>query len=243
MTGTEGFEHVEAEVTIIIPSWNGRALLGQCLDGVARLTDPPCTAIVVDDASDDGTAEWLMRHYGWVTVIRQAHRSGFAAAVNVGLRHSATPFVALLNNDAVPDPRWLGASVRTLVAMPEYAACVPRITYVDAPSTMNSAGIYLYWYGASGDIGIGEPDGAPYDTYAEVFGFTGCAVVARREAIELVGELDEWLEAYGEDLDWTASGTLPRTALRLLPRGPGSPPGRRHVRPAACAYRLPAKSE
>ncbi len=192
-----------AQITVVIPTWNGMGVLPQCLAGVGRLVGTQLRVIVVDDASDDGTADWLAVRHPDVLVIKQPTRRGFASAVNAGLRRSSTPYVALLNNDAVPEPRWLEASIQTLEASPTYGVCVPRITYADAPTTINSVGLYLRWYGASGDIGIGKPDGSTYDQRAEVFGFTGCAVVFRSHALEAVGMLDEWLEAYCEDLDWT----------------------------------------
>jgi len=190
-------------VSIVIPSWNGIALLGPCLDGVARMTSDDVRVIVVDDGSDDDSAGWLARHYPYVTVVKQPVRRGFAAAVNAGILACSTPYIALLNNDAIPESLWIETSIQTLNLFPAYAACVPKIVYIDDPSIINSLGIYLKWYGASGDIGIGEPDDGRFGSYAEVFGFTGCAVVFRREAVSAVGLFDEWLEAYGEDLDWT----------------------------------------
>ena len=193
----------DGAVSIVIPSWNGIALLGPCLDGVARMTSSDVRVIVVDDGSDDDSASWLARHYPYVTVIKQPVRRGFAAAVNAGILACRTPYIALLNNDAIPEPHWIQTSIRTLNLLPAYAACVPKIVYIDDPSIINSVGIDLKWYGASGDIGIGEPDDGRFDSYAEVFGFTGCAVVFRRDAVSAVGLFDESLEAYGEDLDWT----------------------------------------
>jgi len=192
-----------ASVSVVIPSWNGIALLGPCLDGVARMTSNDVRVIVVDDGSDDDSAGWLARHYPYVTVVKQPVRRGFAAAVNAGILACSTPYIALLNNDAIPESLWIETSIQTLNLFPAYAACVPKIVYIDDPSIINSLGIYLKWYGASGDIGIGEPDDGRFGSYAEVFGFTGCAVVFRREAVSAVGLFDEWLEAYGEDLDWT----------------------------------------
>ena len=191
------------KVSIVIPSWDGVELLQTCLLGVSDLVDVDPEIIVSDDGSADGTSRFLSERFPSVRVLRQQRRRGFAAAVNSGLRQSSSPYVALLNNDAVPEPRWLAASIQTLQELPDYDVCVPKITYAESPNTINSVGLYLRWYGASGDIGIGEPDGAPYDKRAEVFGFTGCAVLFRRKALDLVGMLDEWLEAYGEDLDWT----------------------------------------
>lgn len=188
-------------ISIVIPSWNGKNLLRTCLPSLISIKNT--FIIVVDDGSNDNTVVWIAEEYPSVMVVRQPVRRGFAAAVNAGIRACRTPYIALLNNDAVPEPGWIECSISTLSNMPGYAACVPKIVFWDQPSVINSVGIYLRWYGASGDIGIGEPDDGRFGSYAEVFGFTGCAVVFRREAFDAVGLFDEWVEAYGEDLDWT----------------------------------------
>lgn len=236
MTGIGELSPSTAQVTIIIPTWNGMGVLPECLNGVERLIGPYLQAIVVDDGSEDGTAAWVAERHPRILVIRLPSRRGFASAVNAGIRKALTPYVALLNNDAVPEPRWIEASIQALEASPTYSVCVPKITYADAPSTINSVGLYLRWYGASGDIGVGLPDGAPYNQRAEVFGFTGCAVVFRRQSLDLVGLMDEWLEAYCEDLDWTLRAR--RQGIRFV----YCPDARVRHRGSATFRRLPERA-
>ena len=53
-----------AEVTVIIPAYRAAATLGRALDSVAAQTAPPGKVVVVDDGSDDGTAEAAQGHAG-----------------------------------------------------------------------------------------------------------------------------------------------------------------------------------
>jgi GT2 family glycosyltransferase len=141
-------------------------------------------------------------------------QTGFCAAVNAGLRRSDSAYVALLNNDAVAASEWLSASLGALAHRPEFSACVPRILFKDRPNVINSLGISLRVSGACRDIAYNQPDSTRYDTPAEVFGFSGCAVVLRREAIDQVGLFDEQLGSYSEDLDWVLRAR--RRGLRFL---------------------------
>lgn len=96
-------------VTVIVLNYNGAHLIRPCLDALAKqdLPDGQASVWVVDNASRDGSLEILDREYPWVRVIRNGHNDGFAGGNNVGLRQVTTPLVALINNDARPEPDWL----------------------------------------------------------------------------------------------------------------------------------------
>jgi GT2 family glycosyltransferase len=99
----------EPLVTVVVLNWNGAHLLPGCLDGLAAQDLPEGRAAfwVVDNASSDGSLELLAERYPWVRVIANPTNDGFAGGNNVALREVGTPFVALLNNDARPEPDWL----------------------------------------------------------------------------------------------------------------------------------------
>jgi N-acetylglucosaminyl-diphospho-decaprenol L-rhamnosyltransferase len=85
-----------ARVAIVVVTHNSAAEIGGCLDALARVAD--AEVIVVDNASSDPTTD-LVRQRG-VRLIANARNAGFAAAVNMGVRATAAPFVLLLNPDA-----------------------------------------------------------------------------------------------------------------------------------------------
>jgi glycosyltransferase involved in cell wall biosynthesis len=95
-------------VSVIIPAYNRRELVARALSSVTRQAALPAEVIVVDDASEDGTAEAAER-FG-VRVIRHGSNAGTAAARNTGLSRAATPWVALLDSD----DEWLPNHLRTL---------------------------------------------------------------------------------------------------------------------------------
>ena len=96
------------KASVIIANWNGRHLLGECLDALKRQTCSDFEVIVVDNGSTDGSVDFLRENYpDFVAVLPQKKNLGFGAANNIGIRKAAGKYIALLNNDAVPDERWL----------------------------------------------------------------------------------------------------------------------------------------
>lgn len=96
--------------------------LAECLGSVVSQA---AEVIVVDNGSTDAEASAVGRRLG-ATTVRAAHNLGFAAGVNLGLRHARGEIVALLNDDAVADPGWLDAA-QSALADPTVAAVTPKV--------------------------------------------------------------------------------------------------------------------
>jgi GT2 family glycosyltransferase len=96
-------------VTVIVLNYNGAHLLPPCLEALAAqdLPDGQMEVWVVDNDSKDESLELLERDFPWVRVIRNSRNDGFAGGNNIGMRAARTPFVALINNDARPNPDWI----------------------------------------------------------------------------------------------------------------------------------------
>lgn len=99
----------ESLVTVVVLNWNGAHLLPDCLRGLAAqdLPEGQVATWVVDNASTDGSMELLADQFPWARAIANDSNDGFAGGNNLALREVATPFVALINNDARPEPDWL----------------------------------------------------------------------------------------------------------------------------------------
>src|SRR4051794_17251777 len=106
--GPGGRSHLTAPCTVVIPSWNGCDLLRDCLEALARQSVQPQGIIVVDNASSDGTAEYLRSAWATVSLIELTSNHGFAAACNAGIRKAPKDNdIVLLNNDTIPRADWL----------------------------------------------------------------------------------------------------------------------------------------
>jgi GT2 family glycosyltransferase len=186
-------------VTVVVVTWQGRHLLGPCLRSLRAQTSPH-RLLVVDNASTDGTAEFLAAEFPEATVVRTAENLGFAGGVAAGLEHAETPCVALLNNDAEAEPGWLAALVGHLERHPGAAAVTSRMLLTDRPGTLNNTGVLLLPDGYGADRGLGEPDTA-YAEPDEVFGFSGGAAALRTAAVRAVGGFPRPFFLYYEDTD------------------------------------------
>ena len=182
------------DVTVLVVTWRARDFLADCLAGVAAQTVPH-RLLVVDNASTDGTAA-VLAGFGAAEVLRLPANLGFAGGVAAGLARVGTPYVALLNDDAVPAPGWLAA---LLAAAPGRAAVTSRLLLPDG--RVNNAGVVLRRDGYGADRGLGAPDGPPFDAPAEVFGFSGGAALLRTDALRAAGGFPARFFLYYEDTD------------------------------------------
>jgi GT2 family glycosyltransferase len=191
-------------VAVVIPSWNGRSLLETCLPALMKSTMATNLVVVVDNGSTDGTADWLLQNYPEVRLIRNEHNMGFAAAVNQGIVATQTEWVALLNNDALAEPDWLGRLLETAVSDARIGAVASRMMFRDNTRFVSSAGIRMDASGGAWDLLLGESSWptAPI----EVFGASAGACLYRRRMLQDIGLFDEAFFAYLEDVDlaWRA---------------------------------------
>jgi GT2 family glycosyltransferase len=95
-----------AGISIVVPNWNGRALLEKFLPTVVEAArgfesarSQPTEILIVDDASTDDTEQWLRAHWPEVRFERSASQQGFAPTANRGVRAARFPLVYLVNND------------------------------------------------------------------------------------------------------------------------------------------------
>jgi len=86
------------DISVIIPSYNRAALLRRAVDSVLSQTHGPSEIIVVDDGSDDDTADIFENHYRHVDLIKQTH-AGVSRARNTGILQSRGEWIALLDSD------------------------------------------------------------------------------------------------------------------------------------------------
>jgi GT2 family glycosyltransferase len=89
------------------PQLAAGGFIEECLDGLNKQTCKDFSIIIVDNASYDGSLELVQNNYPEVKTIALPENLGFTAANNIAIKSVNTEYVALLNNDAVPDPLWL----------------------------------------------------------------------------------------------------------------------------------------
>jgi len=99
---------LSTNVSVIIVNYNAGHLLTRCLEALRKQTRRPKQIYVVDNASRDGSCDRIAGDFPEVTLVRNEQNTGFAAANNLAARRTeGCEWIALLNPDAFPEPKWL----------------------------------------------------------------------------------------------------------------------------------------
>lgn len=206
-------------VAVIIVTHQGRQFLPDCLSSL-KLVDYPAqrwSVVVVDNASSDGSAEYVRPTLPSARVILLEQNSGFAAANNIGLRDvmaRGCDYAFLLNQDTVVTPGFLREAVAVAETDPQVGAVQSKLLLhphtfgatgftkgqgVHGTTLVNSWGNEIHFLGFGFAGGHRQPDRElPVRAIAYP---SGAAVLLRCQTLRQVGWLDETLFMYHEDLE------------------------------------------
>ena len=187
-------------VRVVIVNYNAGPLLRATVEGLARQSGPDFEAVIVDNASTDGSADACVLPDTRFRLLRAGANLGFAAGCNLGARGAETPWLAMLNPDAIPDEDWLAALKRARARYPEIVMF--GSTQVDAanPAVLDGAGDNYSIFGLAWRGGHGSP---AYIVKSDARVFSPCAAAAlyRRDVFEAEGGFAESFFCYLEDVD------------------------------------------
>ena len=192
------------DLSVIVLTYNGRAWLDTCLRAVIEGIDRHRLAaevILVDNASNDGTAEFVKGTFPSVRVLSLARNAGFTGGNNAGARIADGSLLAFLNNDTRVSSGWLHALANAFVA-PDIGLATSRIVFLDRPDTIDSAGDGYTRAGGAFKRHHGGSASDPVATTAgEVFGACGAAFMIRRDLFDRLGGFDQDFFMVYEDVD------------------------------------------
>jgi GT2 family glycosyltransferase len=187
------------DLSVSIVNTGSRELLLACLETLPRGAD----VVVLDNASEDGSADAVRERFPGVRVIAQTYRAGFGANHNTVIRATEGRYVYVLNEDTTADDWAFDRLVAYLDANPRVAALGPRLVYPDGrrqdsawrfPTPLVSALGLL----TVGKLGVKQSRG---ERAHKVDWVMGAALVLRRDALDEVGEFDEDFFLYSEEVD------------------------------------------
>jgi glycosyltransferase involved in cell wall biosynthesis len=182
-------------VSVVIPTYNRRQLVGRAIDSVLAQTRPADEIIVVDDGSTDDTLAWLNTRYGArVTCIRQSNQ-GVAVARNTGLKTATCAFVAFLDSDDIWLPQKLALQIPAL-ADPAISLAATNWCWEGAPEDDQFSALGF----RSQDVMEIDPD--PMLRLCDQYdhGLIVPSCIIRRALIEKLGGFDTSLRI-AEDMD------------------------------------------
>lgn len=190
--------------SVVIPNWNGKHLLQTCLNSLKKQTFKNFEVVVVDNGSIDGSVEYIEKFKSQMSnlkCIKLDRNYGFAKAVNIGIKHSFSKYIVLINNDTEVDKNCLHFLVEAAKAHPKVGMVAAKMLNFYQKNVIDSTGDYIDVVGHANNIGLGEKDGHKFNTPGGIFLITGGGGLFKREVFDKVGYLDEDYFAYFEDVD------------------------------------------
>ena len=204
----------QVDLSIIIVSWNVKALLRECLTSIREnISAIDFEVIVVDSASSDGSPQMVAEEFPWVTLISSEQNLGYPRGNNIGILVSSGRHVLILNPDTIILNDALSIMLNYLEDHIDVGALGPQL--LNADGTVQSSrrrfpslvtGIFeSTWFEPFAPRRVLKSYYAldlPDDQENDVDWVTGACLMVPRRVIDHVGLFDEGYFMYSEELDW-----------------------------------------
>ena len=201
------------QLSVIIVNYNVKYYLEQCLDSVRRaMVGIDGEVLVVDNHSHDGSVDYLRDRFPEVTFVESNHNLGFSRANNIAIRQSEGMYVLLLNPDTFIAEGVLRQAIQFMEQHPKAGGVGVRMHNSDgslAPESRRALPTPLV--SLKKMLGLSKHyymSHLPWDKPGQIEVISGAFLMARREALDKVGLLDETFFMYGEDIDLSYRLTL-----------------------------------
>ncbi|MBB5638070.1 hypothetical protein HDE68_003996 [Pedobacter cryoconitis] len=198
----------EPSVAVVILNWNGKQLLTDFLPSVIKTRYSNLQLIVGDNASTDGSVDYVRNNFPDIQIIENDRNYGFAEGYNRILERVQADYYVLLNSDVEVPENWIEPVIKAMEADSQIAAAQPKIKWQKDKSQFEYAGA------AGGFLDINafpfcrgrifdqiENDLGQYDQAKEIFWASGAAFFIKRAQWEETGGLDPDLFAHMEEID------------------------------------------
>jgi GT2 family glycosyltransferase len=191
--------------SVVIVAHNGLRYLEGCLSTLLDSSPDHLEIVVIDNASMDGSADWVEHHYPQVRLIKNPRNSGFAVACNQGAELSSGDVLVFLNQDTRVEPGWLDALVVELDETRRTGLSTSQVLLMAQPDRVHVTGQDVHFTGlvfGRGYLSATDSSAAS----ADVAAVSGASFAVRRRFWETLGGFDETFFMYYEetDLSWRA---------------------------------------
>jgi GT2 family glycosyltransferase/glycosyltransferase involved in cell wall biosynthesis len=188
--------------SVVIPNWNGRDLLEKYIPSVIQALsgNPDNEVVIVDNGSEDNSAEFLREHFPSVRMLALDRNLGFGGGSNAGFRAAKNDIVVLLNSDMRVEPNFLAPLLEAFTDETIFSvAC--QIFFSDPNKLREETGLTQSWW-ENGSLRVRHRDDPAIQVlYPCAYGGGGSCAFDRRKFLEL-GGFDELLAPfYMEDTD------------------------------------------
>ncbi|TLF44729.1 glycosyltransferase family 2 protein [Maribacter aurantiacus] len=197
------------KLAIVILNWNGEVLLERYLPSVVKYSEGLADIYVADNASTDGSIEFLKQHYPNIKIIQNSSNDGFAQGYNDALKHVKADIYCLLNSDVEVSKNWLAPVIDFFTQRLDVAIVQPKILDLlkkDHFEYAGAAGGFIDQLGypfCRGRIFQSlEKDQGQYDDTCEIFWATGACMFVRSSVFWELEGFDAEYFAHQEEVDF-----------------------------------------
>ncbi len=212
MDGVFGLTEL-SELSIILLNYNTLELVKRCLKHLDSMG--ASDILIVDNASTDGSREWLQTlHDDRVHCIFSSRNLGFAGGCNLGIQRATGKYILLLNTDAFPESQALEILVAYLEQHPEVGIVGPQLLYPDGRWQRSTGRVPAPFSSFLDTIGITSlahvaaailwPLTGRWWTSCEVEYVDGACMLIRHDVVDQIGDLDESFFFFVEDAEYCA---------------------------------------
>jgi GT2 family glycosyltransferase len=147
---------------------------------------------VINNASTDGTVNWIQQHYPQVQVINLPNNNGPNPARNMGIKTTPeTGLTLLIDDDAILDKDCLMRLVKAAQAHPDGVIWAPKIVYYDRPDTIQYLGTFIHYTGEAILVNSDQPVDQENRESFKVHAVSGTCLLLKRDAAMKIGLFDE----------------------------------------------------
>jgi len=195
--------------TVAILNYNGEHYLESYLPTVLYSSSKLTNYTVIDNASTDGSIEYLEEWHPEVEIISLTKNYGFADGYNRGLKKVNTEYTVILNSDVIVEENWLDPILTMMNEDKEIGIVQPKILALEKKSEFEYAGAAGGWMDTLGYpfcrgrvFDTIEGDNGQYDSTEEIFWASGAAMVVRTKLFQKLGGFDKDYFAHMEEIDF-----------------------------------------
>lgn len=189
-------------ITVVIPNYNGKKYIEECLHALYNQDPdtPKYSVLIVDNASQDGSLQIIKEQFPQAELVALEENTGFCHAVNLGIQHSDSEFIILLNNDTKVKSGFIKNLYRAISRDEKIFAVSSKMLMWDRPELVDDAGDRYCVLGWAFSRGKGK-ETEKYENAVEIFAACGGAAIYRKSVFAEIGLFDEAHFAYLEDID------------------------------------------
>jgi GT2 family glycosyltransferase len=195
------------EISIILVSHNNQEDLEKCLPSLISACGRNVEIIVVDNASNDHTVEWLRSEYPLINLIPNGNNLGFGGANNLAVRIAKGQYLVFLNPDTVVKNGWLEGLVEPLKQNQTTGLVTSKILLMDTPQLINTCGNDVHLTGLTLCHGIYRPESEFVEPFF-VQAISGASFAIRKKLFEKLNGFDSSFFLYMEDTDLSLRAQL-----------------------------------